>query len=120
MNTKEAAAKAGIAEKTFRMHVLRGKVRSTKVEGKVEIDEADLDAYIIGEGLKDAVFASRGSPAQQIYDRLNAALVNLPQDLKDAILQGMPKTGRGGTSNGDPTAWPKAVRKHRATVGNGR
>jgi hypothetical protein len=87
LNVKHAAELAGVPEKTFRMHILRGKIVTVKDEGRIAIEEDDLRAYMVTEGLLEVAASAQGKPAPQVYKSLSTVLSELPQDIKDAILQ---------------------------------
>lgn len=87
LSLKEAAGIAGVPVGTLRMHILRGKLKGSSNEGRVKVDPADLEAYMVAERLKDAITESAGRPSREIYASLGEALAPLPPDVKDKILR---------------------------------
>lgn len=89
LSLKEAAARAGIPERTFAMRVTRGRIASSKPAGRIMIDPADLEASITAELLVDAVEATAGKSAVVIYAQLRNVLAALPQAVKERLLGGV-------------------------------
>lgn len=89
LSLPEAAEIAGITAGTMRMHVLRGKLPSSKPKGRLIIDSADLDAYLVSEYLKDAITSSAGQRPGVIYDKIVRAIAHGPEGARNAILKGL-------------------------------
>lgn len=89
LSLSEAAEIAGVTAGTMRMHVLRGKLPSSKPKGRLVIDSADLDAYLVSEYLKDALQSSAGQKPAIIYNKIVSAIAHGPEGARNAILKGL-------------------------------
>lgn len=100
---QQVAQTTGRPYAVIKKHAQRGKLQ-TVLEGRNRVvTEEGLAAYQAAEGLEKVADAVRNpeTPLSELKTRSNEAgnaISRLPPKIRDAILDGMPKTGKGGHS----------------------
>lgn len=111
---QEVAKATGRPYAVVKKHAQRGKLRTTKEGRAVVVTDDDLALYQASEGLERVAVELRvvegdTTSLREASGEAGNAIARLPPKVAQAILDGIPRTGKGG-HGGSPEPFRKATR----------
>lgn len=109
----EVAERTGLGIETLRKHVQRNKLRATRGDdGKYSVKDADLELYMAGDLFASMTAAAHDAakPAPEAVRELGNIFGQVPTNILNAILSGIPHSSNKGTSPGNPAAFLAATK----------